>query len=326
MLTAKERNVPMALETLLWTFFGILIPIVLILDLGVFHRKAHVVKIREALIWWAVWVGLALLFNAAVYYFRGREAALNFLTGYLLEESLSVDNLFVFLLIFSFFRVPAQYQHKVLFWGILGAILTRAVFIVCGIALIQKFQWLIYLFGIFLIYTAVKLALEKDKEVHPESNPLLKLFRRLMPVTKDYVEGKFFVKQGAQVWATPLFVVLLAVETTDVIFAVDSIPAIFGITTDPFIVYTSNIFAILGLRSIYFALAGMMEVFHLLHYGLAAILAFIGVKMLLSGFIHVPIGVALGVVVGVLAVSIIASIVWPKKGAVVSDNFNKPNH
>ncbi len=300
-------------QAILWMVFGVFIGTMMVLDLGFFHRKAHVVKVREALVWCSVWVGLALLFNVGVYLVKGRETALQFLTGYLLEESLSIDNLFVFLLIFSFFRVPPVYQHRVLFWGILGAVIMRALFIVCGIALIHRFHWLIYVFGLLLLVTAIKLASQKDKEIHPEQNPILKLFRRFVPVTKDYVEGKFFVRQEVRTWATPLFVVLLAVETTDVVFALDSIPAIFGVTTDPFVVYTSNVFAILGLRSIYFALAGMMEIFHYLNYGLSVILGFIGVKMLVSGFVHIPIHLALGFIAVILILSVAASLIWPKK-------------
>lgn len=269
----------MATSLFLWIGFNVFVLAMLALDLGVFHRKAHVVKIKEALIWSAVWIALALLFNVGVYYWRGPQTALEFLTGYLLEKSLSVDNVFVFLLIFSYFRVPALCQHKVLFWGILGALIMRTVFIAAGIRLIQQFHWVIYVFGAFLIFTGIKMALQKDKEIYPEKNPVIKLFRRLMPVTQDHdEESRFFVRKAGRLHATPLFVALLVVETTDVIFAVDSIPAILAITRDPFIVYTSNVFAILGLRALYFALAGIMPMFHYLHYGLSAILVFVGVK------------------------------------------------
>src|ERR1041385_6977582 len=251
----------MSSQTLLWIIFGVGVMGLLALDLGVFHRKSHTVKIKEALISSAVWISLALAFNAFVYFSRGHGPALEFLTGYLIEEALSVDNLFVFLLIFSYFRVPSEFQHKVLFWGIMGALVMRAAFIVAGITLIQKFHWVIYVFGGFLILTGIKMVSEQDKEIHPEKNPVLRLFRRLMPVTEKYEGDRFFIERGARRYATPLFVVLLMVETTDVIFAVDSIPAILGITRDPFIVYTSNVFAILGLRSIYFALAGLMQLF-----------------------------------------------------------------
>ena len=306
----------MANSLLLWIGFNVFVLAMLALDLGVFHRKAHVVKIKEALIWSAVWITLALLFNLGIYFWRGEVAALEFLTGYLLEKSLSVDNVFVFLLIFSYFRVPALCQHKVLFWGILGALIMRAVFIAAGITLIQQFHWVIYVFGVFLIFTGIKMALQKDKEIHPEKNPIIKLFRRLMPVTKEFDEkSRFFVRQGGILHATPLFVALLVVETTDVIFAVDSIPAILAITRDPFIVYTSNVFAILGLRALYFALAGIMQMFHQLHYGLSAILVFVGIKMLLADIYKIPIGIALGVVAGILLVSVVASLMRPDANA-----------
>jgi tellurite resistance protein TerC len=299
----------------IWVGFNLFVLAMLALDLGVFHRKPHEVTIKEALVWSGVWVVLALLFNLGLYYWRGPEPALEFLTGYLIEKSLSVDNIFVFLLIFSYFRVPASYQHRVLFWGILGALVMRAAFIALGISLIRRFHWVIYVFGAFLILTGVKMALEKGKEIHPERNPVLRLFRRFVPVTDDYRGSKFFVKQGGRYSATPLFIVLLVVETTDVIFAVDSIPAILAITLDPFIVYTSNVFAILGLRALYFALAGVMRLFHHLHYGLSAILVFVGAKMLLADFYKIPVGVALGVIAGVLIISVIASMAFPRKEA-----------
>ena len=296
-----------------WVGFNAFVLVMLALDLGVFHRKAHAVKIKEALLLSAFWISLALIFNVVVYFWKGPDKALEFLTGYLIEESLSVDNLFVFLMIFSYFNVPARYQHTVLFWGILGAIIMRAIFIFAGVALINKFHWIIYIFGIFLIFTGIRLALQKEREIHPEKNPVLRLFRLFMPVTKDYVEGKFFVKEAGKYFATPLFIVLLVVETTDVMFALDSIPAILAITSDPFIVYTSNVFAILGLRAIYFALAGIMQLFRYLSYGLALILVFVGVKMLISGFVHIPVEIALGVVVGVLLISVLASIIKKPK-------------
>jgi tellurite resistance protein TerC len=224
-----------------------------------------------------------------------------------------VDNLFVFLMLFTYFRVPAEQQHHVLFWGILGALVMRAIFIAAGVALITKFSWVLYFFGAILLWSGIKMALEKDQEVHPEKNPVLKLFRRLFPVTTDFVGGKFFTRRDGRRLATPLMVVLIVVETTDLVFAVDSIPAVLAITADPFIVFTSNVFAILGLRALYFALARLMNVFHHLHYGLAVVLVFVGVKMLLSRFIHIPTGVALGVVGGVLAVAILASVLWPAR-------------
>ena len=294
----------------LWVGFNVFILAMLALDLGVFHRKPHEVHFKEALTWSGVWIALALLFNAALFVWQGPQVGLEFLTGYLIEKSLSVDNIFVFLLIFTYFKVPAMYQHEVLFWGIVGALVMRALFIAVGVALITQFHWIIYVFGAFLIFTGVKLALEKGKEVHPEHNPVLQLFRRLVPVTDQYHGGRFFVRQAGRLMATPLFVVLLVVETTDVIFAVDSIPAILAITQDPFIVYSSNVFAILGLRALYFALAGLMRLFTHLHYGLSAILVFVGMKMLLTDIYKIPIGIALGVVVGILALSILASILF----------------
>ncbi len=295
-----------------WTVFGILVLGFLALDLGVFNRKAHVIGVKEALLWTGFWIGLALLFCAGVYAFEGHQKALEFLAGYLIEYSLSVDNLFVFLLIFGYFQVPPQYEHKALFWGILGALVIRAVFILVGVALIERFEWIIYIFGLFLIYTAAKMAVSKDREVHPERNPVLKLLRRVMPVVHSYDGGRFFLVKDGVRHATPLFAVVLALETTDILFAVDSIPAVLAITTDPFIVYTSNVFAILGLRSLFFALSGLMRIFHYLHWGLVVILSFVGVKMLLSHLVKIPVFVSLGVIVGVLALSILASLLWPK--------------
>jgi len=303
----------MSNQILWWVVFNIFVLAMLAIDLGVFHRKAHEIKTKEALIWSAIWITLALLFNLGIYFWRGPQTALEFLTGYLIEKSLSVDNIFIFLLIFSYFRVPALYQHKVLFWGILGALVMRAIFIAAGVTLIQKFHWLIYIFGGFLILTGIKMALEKEKKIHPERNPVLRLFRRFMPVTSDYEGDKFLVKHEGRYFATPLFITLLIVETTDVIFAIDSIPAILAITLDPFIVYTSNIFAILGLRSLYFALAGIMQLFHYLHYGLSAILVFVGAKMLLAYIYKIPVDIALGVVAGFLLISVIASIIRPRE-------------
>ena len=285
----------------------------LALDLGVFHRRAHVIKIKEALMWSGAWIILALLFNLGIYFWQGEERALEFLTGYLIEKSLSVDNIFVFLLIFSYFNVPSVYQHKVLFWGILGALIMRAVFIAAGITLIENFHWVIYVFGAFLILTGVRMALQKDRKIRPERNPVLRLFRRFVPVTKGYEGSRFLVKRAGRYLSTPLFVVLLVVETTDILFAVDSIPAILAVTLDPFIVYTSNVFAILGLRALYFAIAGIMRLFHYLHYGLSAILVFVGIKMFLADFYKIPIGIALGVIAVILIFAVIASVVWPHK-------------
>ena len=298
---------------LLWGAFNLFVIAMLALDLGVFHRNAHEVRIREALFWSVFWIVLSMLFNLGVYYWHGSQAALEFLTGYLLEKSLSVDNIFVFLMIFTYFRVPYLHQHKVLFWGILGALIMRALFILVGITLIQKFHWVIYLMGGFLIITGIKMATQKDADIHPERNPVLRLVRRFVRVTEDYEGGSFFVRRSGRLLATPLFIVVLVVETTDVIFAVDSIPAILAITLDPFIVYTSNVFAILGLRALYFALAGVMQLFHYLPYGLSFILVFVGIKMLLVDIYKIPIGMALGTVAAVLVISVIASILFPPK-------------
>ncbi len=297
---------------LFWILFNLFVLAMLVLDLGVFHRQGHAVKFREALLWSAMWIALAAAFAVLVYFWHGRPATLEFVTGYVIELSLSVDNLFVFLLIFRYFRVPAVHQHKVLFWGILGALIMRAVFILLGVGLIRRFHWIIYAFGALLVYSGIKLFRQENAEIHPEKNPVLRLLRRWMPVTKDYEGNKFFVRRPG-LYATPLLVVLLVVETTDVLFAVDSIPAILAITLDVFIVYTSNVFAILGLRSMYFALAGMMELFHYLHYGLSVVLIFIGAKMLLSHYYPIATEVALPVVAGVLLISVLASLVHPAK-------------
>jgi TerC family integral membrane protein len=311
-------------EVLLWVVFNLFVLAMLALDLGVFHRQGHAIQIREALAWSAMWIALSLLFNLGIYLWHGSVPALEFLTGYLLEYSLSVDNIFVFLMLFTYFRVPYRHQHKVLFWGILGALIMRVLFIITGVTLIQKFHWVIYLFGAFLIVTGIRMGLQRNKELHPEKNPVLRLFRRLMPVTEDYEEGKFFVKRSGRYLATPLLVVVLVMETTDVLFAVDSIPAILAITQDPFIVYTSNVFAILGLRSLYFALAGIMRLFHYLPYGLSAVLVFVGVKMLLVDVYKMPIGMALGVVGGVLTLSVIASLMRPPAAEAVSAMTDVP--
>ncbi len=297
-----------------WIGFNFFVLAMLALDLGVFHRKAHEIHFKEAIALSAVWIMLAGIFNLLIYFWKGEQVALQFLAGYVIEKSLSVDNIFVFLLIFSYFKVSGKYQHEVLFWGILGALAFRAIFIAAGVVLIEKFHWMIYIFGAFLIFTGIKMAFEKDKEIHPEKNPVLKFFKKIMPVTPEYVDGKFFVKQAGKWFATPLFVVLLIVETTDIIFAVDSIPAILAVTKDPFIVYSSNVFAILGLRALFFALAGFMKLFHHLHYGLSFVLIFVGAKMLISEYFKIPIVISLCVILGALALSIVASLVWPKKG------------
>ena len=284
----------------------------LALDLGLFQRRAHRIHFREALAWSVMWVALAAAFAVLVYFWHGRTATLEFVTGYVIEFSLSVDNLFVFLVIFRYFRVPGALQHKVLFWGILGALIMRGLFILAGVSLIRRFQWIVYFFGALLVYSGIKLLRQGAEQIDPERNPVLQIFRRWMPVTRDYDGDKFFVRRPG-LYATPLLVVLLVVETTDVLFAVDSIPAVLAITLDAFIVYTSNVFAILGLRSIYFALAGMMEIFHYLHYGLSLVLIFVGAKMLASHYFAIPTGAALGVVVAVLGTSVLASVLFPRK-------------
>jgi len=294
-------------QLFLWVVFNVFVLGILALDLLVLHRKAHAVSLREAAAWSCAWVSLALIFGLGVYYFRGAEKGLEFLTGYVIEWSLSVDNLFVFLVIFSYFAVPAVYQHRVLFWGILGALVLRATFIATGTALLANFHWMIYVFGGFLIFTGIKLLFAGEEKIEPEKNPAVLLVRRFMKVTPDYQGQRFFIRQHGKLWATPLFLVLVVVETTDVIFAVDSIPAIFAITLDPFIVYTSNVFAILGLRALFFLLAGVMEMFHYLSVGLSFVLCFVGAKMLIVDFYKIPIGVSLGVVGGILLLSILAS-------------------
>jgi len=303
---------------LFWILFNLFVLAMLALDLGVFqNRPGHTVKFREALAWSGVWVVLAAAFAVLVYFWHGRGATLEFVTGYIIELSLSIDNLFVFLLVFRYFSVPNEYQHRVLFWGILGALVMRAFFILAGVGLIKRFHWIVYVFGAFLVYSGLQLIRQGDREIHPDKNPVLRLFRRIVPVTPDYVNGSFFVRRE-RLYATPLMVVLLVVETTDLLFAVDSIPAILAITLDTFIVYTSNVFAILGLRSMYFALAGLMEMFEYLHYGLSAVLIFVGAKMLLSRFYEIPTHWALTVVAGVLAISILASVIKRRRASVTS--------
>jgi tellurite resistance protein TerC len=298
----------------LWIGFNVFILAILALDLGVFHRRSHVVTVREALTWTGVWVALALVFNAGLWHFAGGAKALEFFTGYVIEKSLSVDNVFVFALLFSYFAVPRRFQHKVLFWGILGALVMRGVMIAAGALLITRFSWIIYVFGAFLLLTGIKMIWKREEEIHPERNPVVRGFKRLMPVTRRFQGDRFFIRRRGIWAATPLFIVLLTVELTDLVFAVDSIPAIFAVTTDPFIVYTSNVFAILGLRSLYFALSGALEKFHHLKVGLGLVLGFVGVKMLLS---HSPWKidtlVSLGVILGILTTSILTSLVRPRK-------------
>ncbi|GAA4364632.1 TerC family protein [Hymenobacter saemangeumensis] len=299
---------------LFWIAFNAFVVVLLLVDLLVFNRKAHEIKLREALGWSVFWVLLSLSFNVAVYFTMGKQQALEWLTGYLVEKALSVDNLFVFLLIFNYFKVPGQYQHRILFWGVLGALVLRAVFILVGGALLAKFHFLVYLLGAFLVYTGVKMGLSGDEpEIDPENNPVVRFLSRHLPITRNLEGGKFFVKKEGLRFATPLFVVLVMVETTDVVFAADSIPAILAITRDTFVVYTSNVFALLGLRAMYFALASLMRLFHYLHLGLALILVFIGSKILLEHVFPIPMPIALGVVGGILVLSVLASLVWPKK-------------
>ena len=309
----------------LWVFFNVFVLGMLALDLLVFHRKAHAVSLREALVWSCVWVSLALLFGLGVYFVRGGEKALEFLTGYVIEWSLSVDNLFVFLVIFSYFGVSPIYQHRVLFWGILGALVLRAIFIATGTALLTNFHWMIYVFGGFLIFTGIKLLFAGEEKIEPEKNPAVRLVRRFMNVTPDYHGQQFFIRKDGRLWATPLLLVLIVVETTDVIFAVDSIPAIFAITLDPFIVYTSNVFAILGLRALFFLLAGVMEMFRYLKVGLSFVLCFVGIKMVIVDFYKIPIGISLSVVAGILGISILVSIfVRPKRVGVPASGSDPP--
>ena len=287
----------------------------LALDLGVFQRNPHTIKVKEALIWGAVWVILALIFNLFIYYDMGEQKALEFFTGYLLERSLSVDNIFVFVLLFSYFKVPALYQHKVLFWGVLGALILRAILIGIGSIMVAKFGWIIYLFGGFLLFTGFKMAFQTDKEIEPENNIIIRTFKKLFPVTHEYHDGKFIVKINNKKFATPLLVVLVAVEFADLVFAFDSIPAIFAVTTDPFIIYTSNIFAILGLRTLYFAIASIMHKFHYLKIGLSLILIFIGFKMLIIDLYKIPIVFSLSIIALILVASIVYSLAKPlKKG------------
>jgi tellurite resistance protein TerC len=297
-----------------WTVFNLFVVAMLALDLGVLNRRSHRVGFREALAWSGAWIALAAAFAVLVLFWHGRDQALQFVTGYVIELSLSVDNLFIFLVIFRYFNVPDEHQHKVLFWGILGALLMRGVFILAGVGLIRRFSWITYAFGALLVYSGLKLLRQGEMEIHPEKNFVLRLFRRVFPVTKDYVGGQFFTRRdGDRLYATPLLVALLVVETTDILFAVDSIPAVLAITLNAFIVYTSNVFAILGLRSMYFALAGMMDRLDYLHYGLSVVLIIIGLKMLGSHYVYIPTEWALTIVLFVLLASILASLWNPRK-------------
>lgn len=309
----------------LWVGFLVFVLAMLAIDLGVFHREAHTVSVKEAGIWTVVWISLAMLFSAGIYFFwdnlvpasdyTNSEATLTFLTAYVIEKALSVDNIFVFVLVFTYFAVPAAYQHRVLFWGVLGALVMRAAMILAGAALIERFDWILYIFGAFLVYTGIKMATSKNEEVDPGANPIVRWVRKVMPVTDHYEGQNFFVRHGGVLMATPLLLVLIVVETTDLVFAVDSIPAIFAVTQDAFIVFTSNVFAILGLRSLYFLLAGVMDKFRFLSLGLAVVLTFVGVKMLVHTWIHVPTALSLSIILGVIAVSVVASLLIPEKDA-----------
>jgi len=300
-------------STILWVSFNVFVLAMLVLDLGVFHRKAHVVTVREALGWTVVWITLAMIFNLLIYYYFGKDKALEFFTGYLIEKSLSVDNIFVIIIIFAYFQVPQAYQHKVLFWGILGALVMRIIFILVGVELIHRFHWLIYVFGAFLVITGIRMLTSGEIKIDPDKNPLIRGFRKFFPVTDTFEGDQFFVLKDGKRWITPLFLVVVIIETTDLIFAVDSIPAILAISEDAFIVYTSNVFAIMGLRSLYFALAGIEKKFHYLKYALSAILIFVGVKMCIVDWIKVPVEISLILIAFVLMISVLLSFIFPKK-------------
>lgn len=302
-----------------WVGFNVMVLVCLAVDLLVFHKEAHKVSMKEAGTWTVIWIALALIFNVVLYFWQGQEAALQYLTGYLIEKSLSVDNLFVFAMIFSYFSVPQEYQHRVLFWGIVGALVMRGVMIAVGATLISNFHWVLYIFGAFLVYTGFKMLGKKNEgTIEPGKNPLVRYFRKVFPVTEGFEGQNLFVRHGAKVMATPLFLVLVVVETTDLVFALDSIPAIFAITQDPFIVYTSNVFAILGLRALYFLLANVIDTFKYLSTGLAIVLMFIGVKMLIEDLLHIPVVLSLAVVLLVIAISIIASVISARREALRS--------
>lgn len=304
----------MEVNSWFWIGFNVFVLLMLALDLGVFHKKSHAVKIKEALIWSGIWIILALLFACGIFYVFGNQRGVEFLTGYVIEKSLSVDNIFVFIMIFSYFSIPAKYQHKILFYGIVGALIMRAFFIFAGVALITKFHWKIYVFGAFLIFTGIKMLIKEEKPLDPDKNPVVRLFKKFMPVTNELHGEKFFIKKEMKTYATPLFIVLLLIEFTDLIFAVDSIPAILAVTNDTFIVYTSNVFAILGLRSLYFALAGITEYFRYLKYALSAILVFVGVKMCLVDIYKIPVVYSLLVILSMIGISVLASVfIKPKK-------------
>jgi tellurite resistance protein TerC len=297
--------------TILWIIFGLTVPVMLALDLGVFHRESHAVGTREALIWSAVWIGLSLAFGGLVWWWMGSGAAAEYVTAYIIEKSLSVDNIFVFLVIFSYFGIQDRYQHRVLFWGILTAVALRAVLIIVGVAVIERFQWLAYILGGVLIVTGLRMLIETRRQYEPGKNPVVRVAQRFLPVDPDASQEHFVVKKGGKWYGTPLVLVLVAIETTDVIFALDSIPAVIAVTRDPLIAFTSNIFAVLGLRALYFALAGIMGRFKYLHHGLALVLVLIGAKMSLEEVVHVPIGYTLGAVGLILLLSVVASLLAP---------------
>lgn len=296
-----------------WVAFLAIIGFMLVLDLGVFHKKSHKVSIKESLAWTGVWISLAMLFNVWVYYKMGPQKGIEFFTGYIIEKALSVDNIFVISLIFTYFRVPAQYQHRVLFWGVLGALFFRIIFIYAGVALIAKFNWMIYVFGVFLVYTGIKMLKDEEKHIEIEANPMIVFVKKFWKISPNF-DGENFRTKINGVWHfTPLFLVLIMIETTDIIFAVDSIPAILAITPDPYIVFTSNVFAILGLRSLYFALNGIMEMFEYINYALSGILVFVGIKMIIAGWYHIPTIISISVILGLLILSVVASIYFPRK-------------
>ncbi len=296
-----------------WLIFGAVVFTALFLDLSVFHRNPHKISLKEALLLSAFWIALGLAFGVFVYFDRGYDRAVEYFTGYLLEKALSLDNIFVFILIFSYFKVPEEYRHKVLFWGVLGAIVFRAIFIFAGLELIKHFHWVVYIFGVILIVSAIKLLTTEEKEFHPEQTLVYRIAKRLIPLRPHNGDGRFFIKEGGRLYATPMFLTLLFVESSDIMFAIDSVPAILAISKDPFVVYTSNIFAILGLRSLYFAAAGVLPLFHYLHYGLSFILGFIGVKMLISEFYKIPVEVSLLLIGSAIFLSVVASLVVKKK-------------
>lgn len=313
-------------ETLLYALFLVFILAMLAIDLGVFNRKAHAISLKEAVVWSILWTILALLFNLGIYWYAGTTPALEFFTGYLVERALSFDNIFVFVLIFSYFGVPPHYHHRALFWGVIGALVTRALFIGTGVALISHFEWILYIFGVILVISGWKMMRDKDIEVHPDRNIFIRAARKVFPVETGYETGRFFLRKEGVLHCTSLFLVLLTIESTDIVFAVDSIPAVFGVTQDPFIVFSSNIFAILGLRATYFLLAGVMESFHYLSHGLSLVLIFIGLKMLLEDFVHIPIALSLSVVMGILTVAVIASLVRKRRERRNNNARNQSGH